>query len=234
MIQEDKFNDLIKDWSNADKSIAIKKLKVSMSESTERVRPVVVENYVKEAITQGIKTGKLLDYPEYEFSSTAKSSFYRENIQSVVKEVELELNIQNTTGVLQMAWSNCEKSKNLVEFRRNFKMYLEILKVSTFTTSDVDWYVEHINTLDKEIEELKDYKRQCNEIFGCLQKDDKEIAIVQKASALNSKGLSDAEVVKVLGITRHRLNYCRSKVKLQSAHTFAQNEDFSDENAIDF
>lgn len=215
MSKKEELIDLVQDWSNQDKALAIKLLKTSMSESVStRTDKTVVETYVKDTIKQGLLDGNIKDYPE-DFSSTAKSSFYKEVIQTVVKELKEELSVDDSSASLSLAWTNCEKARNLIDFRRAFKMYCTILKSETYSMKDIQEYVVLIDDLDRENRKLKDYKRIYNEIFGVLQETDQELSVVMQAKTLKNNGMTDKEICTVLGIDRNRLNYCRKKVQLE-------------------
>lgn len=216
MNKNEELIDLVHDWSNKDKAEAINLIKKSMSESStvKRTSSAVVETYVKDTIKQGLIDGKMRDYPE-DFSRTAKSMFYKEIIQTVVKDMKEELGVDESSESLKLAWTNCEKAKNLIDFRRAFKMYCTILRSETYSIEDVQEYVEMIDELDRENRQLKDYKRIHDEIFGVLSESDEELSVVMKAKTLKTGGLTDKEICTVLGIDRNRLNYCRKKVELE-------------------
>jgi hypothetical protein len=210
--QKDKLGQLIESWDNKEKAQAIKVLKESMvkSSSVNRTTNSAVHSYVKNTIEVGLKSGRLLDYPE-DFSLTAKNTYYKSVIQAAVKELADELGVNNKSDTLTLAWDNLEKSKNLVEFRKNLKMYISIMKGSFYTEDDVMELTCMIDERDKEIDRLKEYQRIYNEIFGILSQDDEELSIVLKDKTLKSSGFTDVDICKVLGIKRNRLNYLRSK-----------------------
>lgn len=215
-MNKDALIDLVQDWSNQEKAQAIALLKSSMAESVStRTCPKVVESYVKDTIKQGLIDGNIKDYPE-DFSRTAKSMFYKEVIQAVLKDIKEELGVDESNESLKLAWTNCEKAKNLIDFRRAFKMYCTILRSETYSVEDVQEYVEMIDELDRENRQLKEYKRIHDEMFGVLSETDEELNVVLKANKMKESGFTDKEVCTVLGIDRNRLNYCRKKVELES------------------
>jgi polyhydroxyalkanoate synthesis regulator phasin len=214
MNKKDELIDLVSDWTNQEKAQAISVLKNSMAESvTTRTDPAVVKTYVQNTIKQGLVNGNIQDYPE-DFGNTAKSMFYKEVIQTVVKELKEELKIDESSETLSLAWTNCEKAKNLIDFRRAFKMYCTILKSETYSKEDVQEYVDMIDELDREVRQLRDYKRIHDEMFSVLSENDEELNIVLKANKMKDAGFTDKEICKVLGIERNKLNYSRKKVVL--------------------
>ena len=184
--------DLVQDWSNQDKAQAIALLKKSMSESVStRTDKKVVESYVKDAIKQGLLDGKLKDYPEANFERTSRSMIYKEVIQTVVKDIK---DGQGIDASSRAAWTHCENAKNLVDFRKAFKMYCTILKSETYTIDEVQEYVVLIDELDRENRKLKDYRRIYNEIFGVISEDDAELNIVLKANKMKESNFTDKEI----------------------------------------
>lgn len=209
--------DLVSDWTNAEKAAAISLLKTSMvDKDSTRIPTKEVESYVKDTIKQGLVDGKIKDYPE-DFDRVSRSLFYREVIQTVVKDIKDELKVDDSSESLKLAWSNCEKAKNLIDFRRAFKMYCTILKSETYSIDDIQEYVDMIDELERENRKLKDYKRIQEELFKILDEKDEEAAIVSKAVSLKGGGLTDSEICKVLGIDRNKLNYARKKVQKQAS-----------------
>jgi hypothetical protein len=71
-----------------------------------------------------------------------------------------------------------------------------------------------IDELDREVRQLRDYKRTHDEMFGVLSENDEELNIVLKANKMKESGFTDKEICKVLGIERNKLNYSRKKVVL--------------------
>jgi hypothetical protein len=219
MNKNEELIDLVHDWSNKDKAEAINLLKKSMSESstTKRTSTTVVETYVKDTIRQGLTDGKIGDYPE-DFSRTAKSMFYKEIIQTVVKDMKEELGINESNESLKLAWTHCEKAKNLIDFRRSFKMYCTILKSETYSVEDIKEYTDMIDDLDRENRQLRDYKRIHDEMFGVLSETDEELNIVLKANKMKEQGFTDKDICRVLNLTRTQLNYARKKVGIVSSN----------------
>lgn len=214
IIQKD-FDSLINTWTNIDKANAIKKLKASMAESiTNRVPDLTITNYVKSTIKEGLVDGTLQDYPE-DFSNSARSLFYKEGIQKVIKEMKRELSIDESNKPLKQAWLNCEKSKTLVEFRLNFKMYLTILHSELYSVEDIAVYVSMIDELECQVKELLEYKRQCNEIYGAISKEDKSLDMLLRSRSLKDVGLGDSDIATILGTTKDNLKYLRKKIVLE-------------------
>ena len=218
MKQEEKLSELIQTWDNKDKAQAIKILKSSMVETstTPKIPSKDIENYVKNTITEGLKSrGKLLDYPG-DYESASKSTYYKENIRAVIKDISQELKLDTSSNaVLSACWKELEDSRTLVEFRKYLKLYLITLFSNFYTDEDVAEYVEMIDEQDRELRRLREYKRIQEELFGIMTENDEELHQVIQAKKMKEMGLSESEVCKLLNITRNRLNYLRRKVKLQ-------------------
>lgn len=217
MKQEHKLEELLEVWDNKEKAQAIQVLKKSMSENSEvkRVSDTVVKEYVKNTIMEGLDSGKMQDYPE-DFSSTAKSPYYKIAIREVVKEVGEEFGVGRTSNTaLQEAWKECEKSRTLIEFRRAFKMYLILLRSNFYTDEDIREYTELLDEQDKTIRELLEYKRIYNEMFNVLTSDDEELGQVLRAKRMKEQGMTDTEICKVLNVKRNKLNYIRKTIILE-------------------
>ena len=101
MKQEEKLTQLIQTWDNKEKAQAIKLLKSSMvaTSTTPKIPHKDIEDYVKSTITEGLKSGggKLLDYPG-DYESASKSTYYKENIRAVIKDVSQELNLDTSSN----------------------------------------------------------------------------------------------------------------------------------------
>ena len=218
MKQEEKLTQLIQVWDNKDKAQAIKILKSSMVETstTPKVPSKDIEDYVKNTITEGLKNGgKLLDYPG-DYESASRSTYYKENIRAVIKDVSQELKLNTSSNaVLSACWKELEDSRTLVEFRKYLKLYLITLFSNFYTDEDIVEYVEMIDEQDRELRRLREYKRIQDELFGIMTENDEELHQVIQAKKMREGGLSDTEVCKVLNIKRDRLNYLRKKIELQ-------------------
>lgn len=218
MRQEEKLSELIQTWDNKDKAQAIKILKSSMVETstTPKIPHKDIEDYVKNTITEGLKSGgKLLDYPG-DYESASKSTYYKENIRAVIKDVSQELKLNTSSNaVLSACWKELEDSRTLVEFRKYLKLYLITLFSNFYTDEDVAEYVKMIDEQDRELRRLREYKRIQDELFGIMTEDDEELHQVIQAKKMREGGLSDTEICKVLNIKRDRLNYLRKKIELQ-------------------
>lgn len=218
MKQQEKLNELLSAWDNKEKAEAIKILQRSMSETavTPRVPQDNLKKYVKDMLQDGIDTGSLKDYPG-DYSSAAKSQFYKEAIQEVVKDVQEEYGIDNSSHpVLAAIWKECEKARTLIELRKSFRLYITALKSNLYTEEEVMAYIELIDKQREKVNELTEYKRICDEIFGTLTKDDEELHTVIQAKKLKEGGMTDTEICTILNIKRDRLNYLRKKIVLES------------------
>ena len=218
MKQEEKLTQLIQTWDNKEKAQAIKLLKSSMVETstTPKIPHKDIEDYVKNTITEGLKSGgKLLDYPG-DYESASKSTYYKENIRSVIKDVSQELNLDTSSNVvLSACWKELEDSRTLVEFRKYLKLYLITLFSNFYTDEDISEYVEMIDEQDRELRRLREYKRIQDEIFKAMTSDDEDLHNVIQARDMKAMGMTDTEICTALKIKRDKLNYLRKKIELQ-------------------
>ena len=217
MQNEDKLEALLKSWTNQEKAQAIQLLKKSMHESSEKKKIPVqnVKDYVKSTLVQGLDDGSLQDYPE-DYSSISRSLFYKEAIREVVKEVQEEYKVDNSSHpILAAAWRDCEKARTLVELRKAFRLYVVAFKSSFYTEDDIIEYTQMIDEQDLEIRKLKEYKRIVDELFGAMTSNDTDFWHAVKASKMKDIGCSDTEICKVLDINRNKLNYIRKKIALE-------------------
>ena len=220
MKQEEKLTQLIQTWDNKEKAQAIKLLKSSMAETsrTPKIPHKDIKNYVKNTITEGLKNGgssKLLDYPG-DYESASKSTYYKENIRAVIKDVSQELNLDTGSNVvLSACWKELEDSRTLVEFRKYLKLYLITLFSNFYTDEDIAEYVEMIDEQDRELRRLREYKRIQDEIFKAMTSDDEDLHNVIRARDMKAMGMTDTEICTALKIKRDKLNYLRKKIELQ-------------------
>ena len=218
MKQEEKLTQLIQVWDNKDKAQAIKILKSSMVETstTPKIPHKDIEDYVKNTITEGLKNGgKLLDYPG-DYESASKSTYYKENIRAVIKDVSQELKLDTSSNaVLSACWKELEDSRTLVEFRKYLKLYLITLFSNFYTDEDIAEYVEMIDEQDRELRRLREYKRIQDELFKAMTSDDEDLYSVIQARDMKAMGMIDTEICTVLNIPRNKLNYLRKKIELQ-------------------
>lgn len=218
MKQEEKLTQLIQVWDNKDKAQAIKILKSSMVETstTPKVPSKDIEDYVKNTITEGLKSGgKILNYPG-DYEAAARSTYYKQNIRAVIQDVVQELNMDTSSNkVVEECWKELEDSRTLREFRKYLKLYFVALFSNFYTDEDIAEYVKMIDEQDRELRRLREYKRIQDELFGIMTENDEELHQVIQAKKMKEMGLSESEVCKLLNITRNRLNYLRRKVELQ-------------------
>ena len=218
MKQEEKLTQLIQTWDNKDKAQAIKILKSSMAETstTPKIPSKDIEDYVKNTITEGLKSGgKILNYPG-DYEAAARSTYYKQNIRAVIQDVVQELNMDTSSNkVVEECWKELEDSRTLREFRKYLRLYFVALFSNFYTDEDIAEYVEMIDEQDRELRRLREYKRIQDELFGIMTENDEELHQVIQAKKMREGGLSDTEVCKVLNIKRDRLNYLRKKIELQ-------------------
>lgn len=224
MQNEDKLEALLESWTNQEKAQAIQLLKKSMHESSEQKRVPVqnVKDYVKSTLVQGLDSGSLQDYPE-DYDSVSRSHFYKEAIREVVKEVQEEYEVDTSSHpIMAAAWRDCEKARTLIELRKAFRLYVIALKSTFYTENDIIEYAQMIDEQDREIRQLREYKRIQEELFGIMMDHQEDYNIVVQSREMKKMGLTDAEICKILEINRNRLNYVRGKVVLESVDGFVE------------
>ena len=218
MKQEEKLSELIQTWDNKDKAQAIKILKSSMAETstTPKVPSKDIEDYVKNTITEGLKSGgKILNYPG-DYEAAARSTYYKQNIRAVIQDVVQELNMDTSSNkVVEECWKELEDSRTLREFRKYLKLYFVALFSNFYTDEDIAEYVEMIDEQDRELRRLREYKRIQDEIFKAITSDDEDLHNVIRARDMKAMGMTDTEICTALKIKRDKLNYLRKKIELQ-------------------
>ncbi len=220
MKQEEKLEQLIEVWDNSEKAQAIAVLRTSMSKSAEtpRVPSSQIQDYVKTTISVVMDGGNIPDYPG-DFASASKSTFYKQAIREVVKEMGVFFDVHNTKNdILVAAWAECEKARTLIELRKALNLYGVALRANFYTDEDIAEYVEMIDEQDRELRRLREYKRIQDELFGIMTEDDEELHQVIQANKMRDMKLSDTEICKILKITRNRLNYLRRKIEVENVH----------------
>ena len=218
MKQEEKLSELIQTWDNKDKAQAIKILKSSMAETstTPKVPHKDIEDYVKNTITEGLKSGgKILNYPG-DYEAAARSTYYKQNIRAVIQDVVQELNMDTSSNkVVEECWKELEDSRTLREFRKYLKLYFVALFSNFYTDEDIAEYVEMIDEQDRELRRLREYKRIQDELFKAMTSDDEDLYSVIQARDMKAMGMTDTEICTALKIKRDKLNYLRKKIELQ-------------------
>ena len=218
MKQEEKLTQLIQTWDNKDKAQAIKILKSSMVETstTPKVPSKDIEDYVKNTITEGLKSGgKILNYPG-DYEAAARSTYYKQNIRAVIQDVVQELNMDTSSNkVVEECWKELEDSRTLREFRKYLKLYFVALFSNFYTDEDIAEYVEMIDEQDRELRRLREYKRIQEELFKAMTSDDEDLYSVIQARDMKAMGMTDTEICTALKIKRDKLNYLRKKIELQ-------------------
>ena len=218
MKQEEKLTQLIQTWDNKEKAQAIKILKSSMVETstTPKVPSKDIEDYVKNTITEGLKSGgKILNYPG-DYEAAARSTYYKQNIRAVIQDVVQELNMDTSSNkVVEECWKELEDSRTLREFRKYLKLYFVALFSNFYTDEDIAEYVEMIDEQDRELRRLREYKRIQEELFKAMTSDDEDLYSVIQARDMKAMGMTDTEICTVLNIPRNKLNYLRKKIELQ-------------------
>ena len=218
MKQEEKLTQLIQTWDNKEKAQAIKILKSSMvaTSTTPKIPHKDIEDYVKNTITEGLKSGgKILNYPG-DYEAAARSTYYKQNIRAVIQDVVQELNMDTSSNkVVEECWKELEDSRTLREFRKYLKLYFVALFSNFYTDEDITEYVEMIDEQDRELRRLREYKRIQEELFKAMTSDDEDLYSVIQARDMKAMGMTDTEICTVLNIKRDKLNYLRKKIELQ-------------------
>lgn len=218
MKQEEKLTQLIQTWDNKEKAQAIKLLKSSMVETstTPKIPSEDIEDYVKNTITEGLKSGgKILNYPG-DYEAAARSTYYKQNIRAVIQDVVQELNMDTSSNkVVEECWKELEDSRTLREFRKYLKLYFVALFSNFYTDEDIAEYVEMIDEQDRELRRLREYKRIQDELFKSMTSDDEDLYSVIQARDMKAMGMTDTEICTALKIKRDKLNYLRKKIELQ-------------------
>ena len=218
MKQEEKLTQLIQTWDNKEKAQAIKILKSSMvaTSTTPKIPHKDIEDYVKNTITEGLKSGgKILNYPG-DYEAAARSTYYKQNIRAVIQDVVQELNMDTSSNkVVEECWKELEDSRTLREFRKYLKLYFVALFSNFYTDEDIAEYVEMIDEQDRELRRLREYKRIQEELFKAMTSDDEDLYSVIQARDMKAMGMTDTEICTVLNIKRDKLNYLRKKIELQ-------------------
>lgn len=218
MKQEEKLTQLMQTWDNKEKAQAIKILKSSMVETstTPKIPHEDIEDYVKNTITEGLKSGgKILNYPG-DYEAAARSTYYKQNIRAVIQDVVQELNMDTSSNkVVEECWKELEDSRTLREFRKYLKLYFVALFSNFYTDEDIAEYVEMIDEQDRELRRLREYKRIQDELFKAMTSDDEDLYSVIQARDMKAMGMTDTEICTALKIKRDKLNYLRKKIELQ-------------------
>ena len=217
MKQEEKLEQLIEVWDNSEKAQAIAVLRTSMSKSAEtpRVPSSQIQDYVKTTINVVMDGGNIPDYPG-DFASASKSTFYKQAIREVVKEMGVFFDVHNTKNdILVAAWAECEKARTLIELRKALNLYGVALRAKFYTDEDIAEYVEMIDEQDRELRRLREYKRIQDELFKAMTSDDEDLHNVIQARDMKAMGMTDTEICTALKIKRDKLNYLRKKIELQ-------------------
>ena len=218
MKQEEKLTQLIQTWDNKEKAQAIKILKSSMvaTSTTPKIPHKDIEDYVKNTITEGLKSGgKILNYPG-DYEAAARSTYYKQNIRAVIQDVVQELNMDTSSNkVVEECWKELEDSRTLREFRKYLKLYFVALFSNFYTDEDIAEYVEMIDEQDRELRRLREYKRIQEELFKAMTSDDEDLYSVIQARDMKAMGMTDTEICTALKIKRDKLNYLRKKIELQ-------------------
>ena len=189
--------------------------------TTPKVPSKDIEDYVKNTITEGLKSGgKILNYPG-DYEAAARSTYYKQNIRAVIQDVVQELNMDTSSNkVVEECWKELEDSRTLREFRKYLKLYFVALFSNFYTEEDIAEYVEMIDEQDRELRRLREYKRIQNELFKAMTSDDEDLYSVIQARDMKAIGITDTEICTVLNIPRNKLNYLRKKIELQEKDSF--------------
>lgn len=223
------FKELLLKWNNVEKAQAIAALKKSMAEQaeTKKVQTEVVQSYIEQTVKAGMQNYTLPNYPD-DFSSAAKSTYYKQVIQEVLKDLDEELKLSSASNaVAKAAWNEVQKAKTIIEFKKFFKLYLIALRADIYTEEDIQWYSNKIEELENKVQELKHYKEVYSGVFDVVLEDkndpsnkylskkmqeEKDKRTLVEVMKLKDIGFKETEALKALGITKDRLMYIKKKV----------------------
>ena len=223
------FKELLLKWNNVEKAQAIAALKKSMSEQaeTKKVQTEVVQSYIEQTVKAGMQNYTLPNYPD-DFSSAAKSTYYKQVIQEVLKDLDEELKLSGVSNaVAKAAWNEVQKAKTIIEFKKFFKLYLIALRADIYTEEDIQWYSNKIEELENKVHELKHYKEVYSSVFDVVleeenknpedgytlakMKQDKDNRTVVEALKLKQLGFKESEILIALGIDKNRFKYLKKR-----------------------
>lgn len=223
------FKELLLKWNNVEKAQAIAALKKSMSEQaeTKKIQTEVVQSYIEQTVKAGMQNYTLPNYPD-DFSSAAKSTYYKQVIQEVLKDLDEELKLSGASNaVAKAAWNEVQKAKTIIEFKKFFKLYLIALRADIYTEEDIQWYSNKIEELEKEVQELKHYKEVYSGVFDVVLEEDnknpedgytlakmqrdKDNRTVVEALKLKQLGFKESEILIALGIDKNRFKYLKKR-----------------------
>ena len=223
------FKELLLKWNNVEKAQAIAALKKSMSEQaeTKKIQNEVVQSYVEQTVKAGMQNYTLPNYPD-DFSSAAKSTYYKQVIQEVLKDLDEELKLSSASNaVAKAAWNEVQKAKTIIEFKKFFKLYLIALRADIYTEEDIQWYSDKIEELENKVQELKHYKEVYSSVFDVVLEEenknpedgytlakmqrDKDNRTVVEALKLKQLGFKESEILIALGIDKNRFKYLKKR-----------------------
>ncbi len=223
------FKELLLKWNNVEKAQAIAALKKSMSEQaeTKKIQNEVVQSYIEQTVKAGMQNYTLPNYPD-DFSSAAKSTYYKQVIQEVLKDLDEELKLSGASNaVAKAAWNEVQKAKTIIEFKKFFKLYLIALRADIYTEEDIQWYSNKIEELENKVQELKHYKEVYSGVFDVVIEEenknpedgytlakmqrDKDNRTVVEALKLKQLGFKESEILIALGIDKNRFKYLKKR-----------------------
>ncbi len=223
------FKELLLKWNNVEKAQAIAALKKSMSEQaeTKKIQNEVVQSYIEQTVKAGMQNYTLPNYPD-DFSSAAKSTYYKQVIQEVLKDLDEELKLSGASNaVAKAAWNEVQKAKTIIEFKKFFKLYLIALRADIYTEEDIQWYSNKIEELENKVQELNHYKEVYSGVFDVVIEEenknsedgytlakmqrDKDNRTVVEALKLKQLGFKESEILIALGIDKNRFKYLKKR-----------------------
>ena len=223
------FKELLLKWNNVEKAQAIAALKKSMSEQaeTKKIQNEVVQSYIEQTVKAGMQNYTLPNYPD-DFSSAAKSTYYKQVIQEVLKDLDEELKLSGVSNaVAKAAWNEVQKAKTIIEFKKFFKLYLIALRADIYTEEDIQWYPNKIEELENKVQELKHNKEVYSGVFDVVLEEenknpedgytlakmqrDKDNRTVVEALKLKQLGFKESEILIALGIDKNRFKYLKKR-----------------------
>lgn len=206
--------DVVDTTNKAKLAVLISKTKAKMSEgSNTNVSTEVYIDHSKELVKDAIEGRKLSAYPK-ELVTANKTRAFKHALKKILQDFDNEVESTLSTEPAVLAWERVKKSENLIELRSSLEMYASIIQ--HFYENDIQWYADEIDRQDKEIRQLKEYKRIQEELFEVCFSDDADQKLVSDAMQMKSKyNMKDEEIAKIFKISRSKLNRLREKYPLE-------------------
>lgn len=195
-------------------AVLISKTKAKMSEGSNM--NVSTDSYIdhsKALVRDAIEGKNLPAYPK-ELVTANKTRAFKHALKKILQDFDNEVEYTLNTEPAVLAWDRVKKSENLIELRSSLEMYASIIR--HIYENDIQWYSDEVDSMDKEVRQMKEYKRIQEELFGVYFSDDADQKLVSDAMQMKSKyNMKDEEIAKIFKISRSKLNRLREKYPLE-------------------